>query len=62
MMPNDDFWTTVSAILGQLPPALAGLVIIAVAVAVLAYSWRRATDEAKRERGKAETSTAALSD
>ena len=60
-MPNDDFWSTIGAILGQLPPALAGLVIIAVAVAVLAYSWRRATDEAKRERGKAETSTAALS-
>ena len=28
----------------------------------MAYSWRRATDEAKKERGKAENSTAALSD
>lgn len=62
MMPNDDFWATIGAILGQMPPALAGFVIIAVAVAVLVYSWRRATDEAKKERGKAETSTAALSD
>lgn len=62
MMPNEDFWATIAAILGQLPPALAGFVIIAVAVAVLAYSWRRATDEAKKERSKAESSTAALSD
>ena len=41
---------------------MAGLVLIALAVAVLAYSWRRATDEAKREKAKAENSTAALSD
>lgn len=62
MMPNEDFWASIGAILRQMPPALAGLVIIAVAVAVLVYSWRRATDEAKKERAKSETSSAALSD
>jgi hypothetical protein len=61
-MPNEEFWSTIGAILGQLPPEFAGFVIIAIAGAVLAYSWRRATDEAKKERAKAENSTAALSD
>jgi hypothetical protein len=61
-MPNEEFWATIGAILGQLPPEFAGVAIIAIAGAVLAYSWRRATDEAKREKAKAENSTAALSD
>jgi hypothetical protein len=58
----DDFWKTIGAILGEMPPALAGLVVIAASVAVLVYSWRRATDEAKKERAKATDAGSALSD
>ncbi len=61
-MPSEKFWEAFGSILGGMPPALAGVVLIALALAVLAYSWRRATDEAKKEREKAATSTAALSD
>lgn len=61
-MPNEKFWDTVSAVLGGLPPAVAGFVLLVLAAAVLVYSWRRATDEAKKERGKAESTVAAMSD
>lgn len=61
-MPDDKFWQTIGAILSGMPPALAGAVLIALAAAVLAYSWRRATAEAKKEREKSENSSSALLD
>ena len=59
-MPNDTFWTGLIEVLKSLPPALAGLVLVIMALAVLGYSWRKATEEAKREKTRAETSVAAL--
>ncbi len=55
----------VGTALMTMPPGLAALVIVAVALVALVYAWRRAGDEAKRERAaaeqaKAETASAQL--
>ena len=61
-MPNETFWDSFAALLKSMPPTLAGVVLIALAGAVLVYSWRKATDEARKEKAKASNSVAALSD
>jgi hypothetical protein len=61
-MPNETFWDSFAALLKLMPPTLAGVVLIALAGAVLVYSWRKATDEARKEKAKASTSVAALSE
>lgn len=44
--------------IANMPPALAALVIMGLAVIALAYSWRKSGDAAKRERARAEQATA----
>jgi divalent metal cation (Fe/Co/Zn/Cd) transporter len=65
-MPNETFWDSFAALLKSMPPTLAGVVLIVMAGAVLVYSfmftWRKATDEARKEKAKASNSVAALSD
>lgn len=40
--------------IANMPPALAALVIMGLAVAALAYAWRKSGDEAKREKVRAD--------
>ncbi len=44
--------------IANMPPALAALVIMGLAVSALTYLWRKSGDEAKRERARADQATA----
>ena len=44
--------------IANMPPTLAALVIMGLAIAGLAYAWRKSGDEAKRERARADQATA----
>jgi len=62
MAETEGLWNGIGTAISAMPPELAALVILAVFAMVLAYSWRKATDEAKRERGKAESAVTGLSE
>lgn len=55
-------WDGVGTAISAMPPEIAAIVILALFAMVLVYSWRRATDEAKKERGRAENAAQGLSD
>ncbi len=44
--------------IANMPPTLAALVIMGLAVAGLVYAWRRSGEEAKRERVRADQAEA----
>ena len=49
-------------IIANLPPAWAAFTVISLAALGLAYAWRKAGDEARRERAKAQDARDASSD
>ena len=44
--------------IANMPPTLAALVIMGLAIAGLAYAWRKSGDEAKREKVRADKAEA----
>lgn len=62
MGETEGLWNGVGTAISAMPPELAAIVILGLFVTVLVYSWRRATDEAKKERGKAESAVVGLSE
>ena len=40
--------------IANMPPTLAALVIMGLAIAALVYAWRKSGDEAKREKARSE--------
>lgn len=57
---TEGLWSGIGAAIAAMPPEIAAIVILALSAMLLVYSWRRATDEAQKERAKAQEAAAGL--